>query len=88
MNYILINYVTKITKSEKHTTKTDHYISLARKLAIAQFFNSSLITLVISTYALFTEERSNYGKIFGSSKKYFLFFLKIFSFYTNIYRYN
>jgi hypothetical protein len=48
MNYILIIIMKKLADYEKYSTLTDYYVSYTRKLTIAQFLNTSIISFLIA----------------------------------------
>lgn len=48
INFLLADFIAKLTAWEKHKTKTDYIVSLMIKTVIAQFANTAVIYYIIS----------------------------------------
>lgn len=48
INFLLADFIAKLTAWEKHKTKTDYIVSLMVKTVIAQFVNTAVIYYIVS----------------------------------------
>ena len=48
INFLLADFIAKLTASENHKTKTDYIVSLMVKTVIAQFVNTAIIYYIVS----------------------------------------
>jgi len=48
INSVLAMIIIKFAQSERHSTRTSYDVSVAKKLGIAQFLNTAILTLIVN----------------------------------------